>query len=1091
MASDYIELRCRSAFSFLDGASSPEELIAAAAANGHGTLALGDVNGVYGAPRFFGAARRAGVRPIVGVEVTLAGPETGGVLRDGQPALPPPPPSAAPSPILLLVENRRGYQNLCRLLTRAWDGRRKEQGPAATHALLAEHAEGLIALGGAAPRPDLPRLVQIFGPDHVFLEAHRHLDADEARRVRGAIAQARIAGVGLVATNDVRYATPDRRALHDVLTCARHRATVDDIGRRLPKNAERWLKPPGEMSRLFRDLPAAVRATRAIADRCEFSLADLGYTFPTFPVPAGETQQSYLAKLSDAGITRLYDSDDPLIPKVRAQRERELALVGSLDLAGYFLVVWDIVQFAREHGILVQGRGSAANSALCFLLGITCVDPVRSDLLFERFLSEERARNATNAADRMPDIDLDLPSGDRRELCIQHVYQKYGARGAAMTANVITYRPRMAVRDVGRALGFSEDQLGRISKHLPGSIIDESAALGRYIEIAGFPLTDRRTRLLGELATSLVDLPRHLGQHSGGMVLCNGRLDEVVPLEPASMPGSVIVQWDKDDCADMGLVKVDLLGLGMMAVLEDIVPMIARHEGVTIDYARLGDDDPAVYAMLQAADTVGTFQVESRAQMATLPRMKPKCFYDIVVEVAIIRPGPIVGKMLNPYLLRRTGEQRVTYPHPSLEPILKRTLGIPLFQEQLIKMAMVASGFSGGQADELRRAMGFKRSQQRMNAIEKDLRAGMQKNGITGAAQDEIVHGIKSFALYGFPESHAASFARLAYHSVYLKAHHPAAFLAALLNNWPMGFYHPATLVTDAVRHGVTVHPIDVTRSTWLCDLERASTGGAGTSGRTTHAASARRTAPLAPPAAFGGVDVGDALAVRLGFRYAAGFREATAKRIEAARAARAFSSLADFEARTGASADELARLADIGAFGALGGTRRQALWQVEALGRSGALFSNIQATEASPLDEMTDAEELSADFHGTGLSTGPHPMTFARQEMSRAGVLTAAELLRVPDGQRARVGGVVIVRQHPETAKGFVFITLEDETGFSNAIVTPKLFARDREIIVETNALVIEGIVQNQRGVVAIKADGFTPIGGRPATIDVSHDFH
>jgi error-prone DNA polymerase len=533
-----------------------------------------------------------------------------------------------------------------------------------------------------------------------------------------------------------------------------------------------------------------------------------------------------------------------------------------------------------------------------------------------------------------------------------------------------------------------------------------------------------------------------------------------VPLEPASMPGRVIVQWDKDDCADMGLVKVDLLGLGMMAVLEDIVPMIQRHENVTIDYARLTDDDPAVYAMLQAADTVGTFQVESRAQMATLPRMKPTCFYDIVVEVAIIRPGPSVGKMLNRYLLRRAGEQRVTYPHPSLEPILKRTLGIPLFQEQLIKMAMVAAGFSGGQADELRRAMGFKRSQQRMNAIEKDLRAGMAKNDITGAAQDEIVHGIKSFALYGFPESHAASFARLAYHSVYLKAHHPAAFLAALLNNWPMGFYHPATLVTDAVRHGVDVRPIDVTCSTWLCDLEAGEAGAPGK-------------------------------AVRLGFRYAAGFREETAKRIEAARAARAFTSLADFEARTGASADELARLADIGAFGALGGTRRQALWQVEALGRSGALFSGLQSEEASPLEEMTEGEELTADFRGTGLSTGPHPMTFVRAEMRRAGVLTAAELLRVPDGQRARVGGVVIVRQHPETAKGFVFITLEDETGFSNAIVTPKLFARDREIIVEMNALIIEGIVQNQRGVVAIKADGFQPIGGRPATIDVSHDFH
>lgn len=1034
MTADYIELRCRSAFSFLDGASLPETLIAAAAERGHGTLALGDPNGLYGAPRFFSAARKAGVRPIVGAEVTLADH----------------------APVLLLVEDRRGYQNLCRLLTRAWEGRRKDQGPAATHALLAQHAGGLVALAGPNARDDLPALVEAYGRGNVFLEAQRHLDSAEAHRSRATQAQARAAGVGLVATNDVRYAHERERALHDVLTCARHRATVDEIGRRLPPNAERWLKPPAAMQALFRDLPAAVRATREIAERCAFTLADLGYEFPTYPVPAGETQQSYLCALARAGVSRLYDPDDDLLPKVRRQMERELAIIEGLQLAGYFLVVWDLVQFARARGIMIQGRGSAANSAVCYLLGITAVDPVRMDLLFERFLSEERARSATNAADRMPDIDLDLPSGERREAVIQHVYAKYGARGAAMTANVITYRPRMAVRDAGRALGFSEDQLGRITKHLPGSIVDEDTPLGAYLEIAGFPATDGRTRLLAELATALCDLPRHLGQHSGGMVIAAGHLDQVVPLEPASMPGRVIVQWDKDDCAELGLVKVDLLGLGMMAVLEDVVPMIARHEGVTIDYARLPENDPKVYGMLQAADTVGTFQVESRAQMATLPRMKPTRFYDLVVEVAIIRPGPIVGKMLNPYLLRRAGEQKVTYPHPSLEPILARTLGIPLFQEQLIRMAMVAAGFTGGQADELRRAMGFKRSQQRMNAIEKDLRAGMDAKGIVGAAQEEIVQGIKSFALYGFPESHAASFALLAYASCYLKAHHPAAFLCGLLNNWPMGFYHPATLVTDATRHGVETRPIDVTRSGWLCDLEDSGKN------------------------------------VRLGFRYASGFREDTGRRIEAARAERPFASLADFAARTGASQDELARLADIGAFGALGGTRRHALWQVEALGRSGALFATAApADDESPLPEMTDADALTADYRGTGITTGPHAMTFAREELKRAGVLSAAELMTVPDGRRARVAGVVIVRQHPQTAKGFVFITLEDETGFSNFIVTPQRFARDRELIVETNALIIEGVVQNQRGVVAIKADRFTPLGGKPAGVDISHDFH
>jgi error-prone DNA polymerase len=654
-------------------------------------------------------------------------------------------------------------------------------------------------------------------------------------------------------------------------------------------------------------------------------------------------------------------------------------------------------------------------------------------------------------ADRMPDIDLDLPSGAEREKVIQHVYATYGARGAAMTANVITYRPRLAVRTAGRALGFSEQQLGRISKHLPGWIVDEGKPLSAYFELGGFSARDRRTRLAARAATLLINLPRHLGQHSGGMVIAGNPLDEVVPLEPASMPGRVVVQWDKDDCADMGLVKVDLLGLGMMAVLADAQSLLKRHEHHQIDYARLPPDDPKVYAMLRAADTVGVFQVESRAQMATLPRMKPARFYDLVVEVAIIRPGPIVGKMVNPYLERRAGRARVTYPHPSLEPILKRTLGVPLFQEQLIRIAMVAAGFSGGQADELRRAMGFKRSQERMNLIENDLRAGMTKNGIAGAAQDQIVQGIKSFALYGFPESHAASFALLAYASAYLKAYHPAAFLTALLNNWPLGFYHPSTLLSDAARHGVAIHPIDVTRSGWLSDLEAG--------GR----------------------------AVRLGLRTVSGLRAELGARIEACRP---FSSLADFAKRSEATPDELATLPEIGAFAALGGTRREALWQADALGHSGRLFVGAEPVTASPLPEMTVEEEMSADYAGTNLSTGPHPISFARAALDRQGVTRAADLARVPHGRRAAIAGVVIVRQRPGTAKGFVFITVEDESGFGNAIVTPGLFEHHRHAIIGTSSLLIEGVVQNQDGVVSIKADRFEPLGGRSATIDVSHDF-
>ena len=1048
---DYVELRCRSAFSFLDGASLPEDLAAAAARHEYGALALADRNGLSGAPRFFAAAKQAGLRPIVGAEVTLAG---------------------AP-PLLLLVEDRAGYRNLCRLITRMKEGVAKDAAPTATPALLAEHAAGLIALAGAAPRADLPALIDAFDARNIFLETQRHLEAAEAHRARAAEAQAAAHRIGVVATNDVRYATPAQERVYDVLTCARAHATIDEIGRRLPPNGERWLKSPAEMAALFADRPAALRASRAIAERCAFTLADLGYTFPSYPVPPGETQQSFLEKMTWLGVARRYPDDDPktarLLPKVRQQVSRELAIIGKLELAGYFLVVWDIVEYARGSGIMIQGRGSAANSATCYVLGITAVDPVAMDLLFERFLSEERVQSASNVADRMPDIDLDLPSGDRREQVIQHVYAKYGARGAAMTANVITYRPRMAVRDTGRALGFSEEQLARISKHLPGWVLDDGTPLATFIAEAGFPATDRRTQLLAEIATSMLNLPRHLGQHSGGMVIAATHLDEVVPLEPASMPGRVIVQWDKDDCADLGIVKVDLLGLGMMAVLEEAVPLIQHHEGVDVDYGRLPPDDPLTYDMLRAADTVGVFQVESRAQMATLPRMRPERFYDLVVEVAIIRPGPIVGKMLNPYLMRRAGFEPVVYPHPSLEPILKRTLGVPLFQEQLIRIAMVAAGFSGGQAEELRRAMGFKRSVQRMNNIETDLRAGMVRNGIVGPAQEEIVQGIKSFALYGFPESHAASFALLAYASAYLKAHHPAAFACALLNNYPMGFYHPATLITDAARHGVETRPVDATRSRWLCDLEPAP---------------------------------GDAFAIRLGLNYVSGLHEDVGRRIEAERARQPFASLVDFQTRVMPGAAEMVTLAEIGALAALDPrtqTRRQALWQVEALDRSGALFRRAEAAasaRSAPLPEMTEGEETIADFRGTGVSTGPHPMSLVRAELDQRGILRARDLARVADGRRARVGGVVIVRQRPGTAKGFVFITLEDETGFANAIITPQRFQRHRAMLVSANAMIIEGVVQNQQGVVSLKADRFEPLttsagDGAVRSVDISHDFH
>jgi error-prone DNA polymerase len=1035
----YIELRCRSAFSFLDGASLPEDLVAAAVALGHETLALADFGGLYSAPRFFAAARKTGLHPIVGAEIALAAS-----------------PSSPAPPLLLLVEDRRGYRNLCRLITRMKQGRGKGEG-AATMDMLAEHAAGLIALLGPAPRADAADLAALFGPGRAFLEVQRHLDADEERQNRAVLAQAAACALPVVATNDVRYATVDRSPTHDVLACIRAGVTVDEIGRRLPRNAERFLKPPAEMAALFADLPAAVACSHEIAARCRFTLSDLGYTFPCYPVPDGETQQSFLEAMTWQGAVARYQ---PMTDKVRAQLAHELRIIGKLDLAGYFLVVWDIVIFARSRGIMVQGRGSAANSATCYALGITAVDPVGMELLFERFLSEERVKSSCSIADRMPDIDLDLPSGAEREEVIQHVYRKYGAHGAAMTANVITYRPRLAVRDCGRALGFSEEQLARISKLLPGFVVPDDKPLSAFLAEAGFPDGDERTRLLAKLGTSLLNLPRHLGQHSGGMVLASGRLDEVVPIEPASMPGRAVVQWDKDDCADLGLIKVDLLGLGMLAVLEDSATLIRNHHGVAIDYAKLPPDDARVFKMLRAADTVGVFQVESRAQMATLPRMRPERFYDLVVEVAIIRPGPIVGKMVNPYLARRNHKQAVTYAHPCLEPILRRTLGVPLFQEQLIRMAMAAAGFSGGQAEELRRAMGFKRSVERMQAIEAELYAGMSRKGIGREAQQEIVQGIKSFALYGFPESHAASFALIAYASAYLKAYFPAAFTCALLNNQPMGFYHPATIIKDAARHGINILPVDVTGSDWACTLEKQN--------ERQHA-------------------------VRLGLKFVRGLRRSTAEQIVVARP---FASLAEFCRRVELNAAERASLAEIGAFARLGGSRRQVLWQVAAFGRSGDLYDQpavddgAKEAEPCPLPEMSVGEEVAADFHFTGVSTGPHPLSFLRERLAASQVVPADQLARVPDGRRARVAGLIIVRQRPFTAKGLVFFTLEDETGFANALVTAADFEQHRRLLVSAQALILEGTVQNHEGVVSLRADGFFPLQSPETRAEISHDF-
>jgi error-prone DNA polymerase len=1097
-AGDYVELRCRSAFSFLEAASNPEDLIECAARLGHPALALADRGGLYGAPRFHQAAAAAGVRAIVGAELEVA--------REG------PDPAAPCDALLLLVESPQGYRNLCRLLSEGHarggkgvkrprseskpEGARSEAKPSRARAgwpsearslegarvtwqELEERAAGLVALarGDARLGPALlDRARGVYGT-RLWVDVSRHATRASEVTLRRAAALAESARVPVIATNDVRHARPEGRALFDALTCLRHGTSLDRAGRLLAPNAERHLRPREEMARRFADHPEWVRATREIAERCAFTLRDLGYRFPEFPIPPGETQASFLRLLVLHGARQRYGAPPP--EAARCQLERELAVIEKLDLCGYFLIVHDIARFAREERILSQGRGSAANSAVCYALGITAVDPVAMGLLFERFLSEERGE--------WPDIDIDLPSGDQREKVIQYVFAKYGAHGAAMTAVVISYRTRLAVREMGKVLGLGEERVGRLAGLLASlEHRDDLETPDATLRQAGVDVAAPRVAQLLELVSQVRGLPRHLGQHTGGIVIAAGRLDEVVPIEPARMAGRRVIQWDKEDCADLGLIKIDLLGLGMLAALEDSIEQIRVHEGHEVDLAHLPPDDPDTYAMVRRADTIGTFQIESRAQMATLPRMQPARFYDLVVEVAIIRPGPITGKMVHPYLNRRAGREPVRYPHPCLQPILERTLGVPIFQEQLLRIAMAAAGFTGGEAEELRRAMGFKRSVARMNAIERRLVEGMNARGITGAAQEEILRGITSFALYGFPESHAASFALIAYASAYLKRHHPAAFLAGLLNAQPMGFYSPATLVKDAQRHGVRVLPIDVARSEWNCALEQASEGRA-------QRAQARRARSEAQPSEVEPT-AERSPGVRLGLRYVAGLRAEAGRALAAHRRRAPFRHVADLCARVALRRDEIDALAELGALASIepgAATRRAALWQVAAQERDPrSLFAGVAPAAApSPLPEMTALEDALADYRRSGVTTGPHLMSFLRPALARRGVLRTAELRGLPDGRFVRTAGHCIVRQRPGSAKGFCFLTLEDETGTANAVLTPRAFRRFRVPLHGASLLEVAGPLQHVDGVIHVRVRELRPLAPA-AELPRGHDY-
>jgi error-prone DNA polymerase len=1239
----YTELHSRSAFSFLEGSSLPEDLVAACARLNLAAMALLDTDGVYGAPRFHQAAKKAKLKAHIGAEVTCgslhpvitcSSPHSvilSGVSASRSEALaeskdPYPRQSAKGIGIPrfarndnafclpafrlpLLISSRAGYQNLCRLITKMKMRAKKNAGPVHQKVLteeLEEHAPGLICLTGGAEGPlaaalqqggtdegrrQVEHLIAIFGHKNVYVELQRHYQREEESRNRAAISIARSLNLPILATNGVCYAAAKNRELCDAFTAIRHHHTLSTTGRLLSRNSERFLKSAQEMQQLFSDFPEAIANTGELSSRLEFTLNDLGYEFPRYPIPEGETMNSFLHHHAWAGFHQRYGRAElDLQTRARNQIEKELKLIEKLNLAGYFLIVWDLVRFCREQNILMQGRGSAANSAVCYSLGITAVDAVGMELLFERFLSEERGE--------WPDIDLDLPSGDEREKVIQYVYQRYGERGAAMTANVITYRNRMAAREMGKVLGFDPETLNKISAAVATwEFRDENDALDRRFRDAGLDLNHPRLRKYYELCLAVQDMPRHLGQHSGGMVICQGQLDSVVPLEPASMPGRVVVQWDKEDCADMGIIKVDLLGLGMMAVLKDSIELIREHHHEEVDLAHLPQDDSQVYSALQQADTVGLFQVESRAQMASLPRLRPKNFYDIVVQVAIIRPGPIVGQMVNPFIQRRQGREDVTYPHPSLEPVLKRTLGVPLFQEQLLRLAMIAANFTGGEAEDLRRAMGFKRSLARMKEIEARLRSGMTQNKIPHDAQEEIILSITSFALYGFPESHAASFALIAYASAYLKCHYLAAFTAALLNNQPMGFYSPATLVKDAQRHGLKLLPVDVTCSEWKCTLEKAISHELSALSETVlepvpcpHYPVPRKTLVIPTPERMRGAEESRSCsqlgtrdpqptspALRLGLRYVRGLREDAAQALLRERRRTPFTSIHDLTRRVPElRKDELTTLAEIGALNRIGlqiedfrfqisnpdqsnqgqlnhnhsdndqseiynlkskislnGVgdsprrhrdtenktalqstiknqqstissvppwlrgenkfhRRDALWQVErAVRGSGPLLEKLPEPDTpSPLEPMNHEERLVADFHGTGLTVGPHPVAYRRAWLTAMGIRRASELRDLPSGKRLRIGGCVIVRQRPGTAKGFVFVSLEDETGVANAIITPDLFHRHRLLLASEKFLAIEGILQNQDNVISVKAERVMPLFVTKAET-VSHDFH
>ncbi len=1081
----YAELHAHSAYSFLDGASHPEELAAEAARLGLEALAVTDHDGLYGVVRFSQAAKAVGLPTVFGAELHLEAPTPGGapVLDE---------PTGVPDPrathLLVLARGAQGYRNLSRAIATAHlDAGVKGKARYRLEALGAESGGQWLVLTGCrkgavrraladdgpqAARRELDRLTDAFGRGNVAVEITATGDPRDADLHDALADLARAARLPLVATTNAHYARPRDADLAGALAAVRARSSLDAMDGWLPGGPTAHLRSAAEMLALHRRHPQAVPTGADLAAECAFDLDLVAPNLPPYPVPEGHDEASWLRELVRRGAVERYGPQDTeRVPGAWAQIDHELRVIEELGFPGYFLVVYDLVEFCRVNGILCQGRGSAANSAVCYALGITAVDAVKHGLLFERFLAPER--------DGPPDIDVDIES-ERREEVIQHVYAKFGRTHAAQVANVISYRPKSAVRDAARALGYDVGQQDAWSKSieqwgtLRGTPQDDRPADTHDVAPAQAPASAAEEGQIPEpvldLAERMLRLPRHLGIHSGGMVMCDRPVIEVCPVEWARMEGRTVLQWDKDDCADAGLVKFDLLGLGMLTAIRYAFEAIEEHSGAHLTLYGLPDDDPAVYDLLCAADTVGVFQVESRAQMATLPRLQPRTFYDIVIEVALIRPGPIQGGSVHPYIDRARGRAPVTYLHPLLEPSLRRTLGVPLFQEQLMQMAIDVAGFTPAESDKLRRAMGSKRSLERMEALRGRLLAGMTERGVPPEVQEEVYDKLKAFADFGFPESHAYSFAFLVYASSWLKVHHPAPFYAGLLAAQPMGFYSPQSLVADARRHGVTVLRPDVNASRALAGVERLPDGGTP----------ARSAGPVRVDTAFG-PEPDLTLAVRLGLSGVRGIGKDLAEAVVAEREAHGrFRDMRDLVRRVDLSTAQLEALATAGALESLGVTRREGLWAAGALGQEGpGTLEGVSVGVAAPtLPGMSGLETDVADAWATGITPdSSSPLEHLRDGLERAGVLTVAQVAATDPGRRVAVGGVVTHRQRPGTAGGVTFLSLEDETGLLNVICTPGLWRRFRTVARTAGAMVVRGQVERADGAVNLLAEHLAPL--------------